>query len=266
MAISNFPSNGRSPHLPASASLRSRHGANGYLASQVKQTLRAVKSYNRNVGEMLRAELNQVRQNERQELASRIHDGIGQDLILAKIKVDRLKTLLPANYAGLAVEISELIGRNIGDARTLIRELSIESLSDSDFRQALESLAGEIQLKYRLSCVVRAEETPSWLGRDLRRTLVQALRELLVNAAKHANATQAKIVFESSAQSIRIQVIDDGRGFNARVVSWPRSDAGGFGLFSVRTRLERSGATFSIQSRRGAGTTAVIIVPAHGLA
>jgi len=215
---------------------------------------------------MLRAELNQVRQNERQELASRIHDGIGQDLILAKIKVDRLKTLLPANYAGLAVEISELIGRNIGDARTLIRELSIESLSDSDFRQALESLAGEIQLKYRLSCVVRAEETPSWLGRDLRRTLVQALRELLVNAAKHANATQAKIVFESSAQSIRIQVIDDGRGFNARVVSWPRSDAGGFGLFSVRTRLERSGATFSIQSRRGAGTTAVIIVPAHGLA
>ncbi len=263
--ISNFPGNGP-PHLPASASLKARHGGNGYLASQVKHTLKAVKSYNRTVGEMLRTELNQVRQNERQELASRIHDGIGQDLILAKMKVDRLKSLLPANHARLAKEISELIGRNIGDARSLIRELSIDSLSDGDFKQALESLAGEIQLKYRLPCIVEAEETPSWLGRDLRRMLVQALRELLVNAAKHANATRAKIVFESSNQSIRIQVIDDGRGFDPRVVPLPCSNAGGFGLLSVRTRLERSGATFSIHSRRGAGTTAVIVVPAHGLA
>jgi signal transduction histidine kinase len=215
---------------------------------------------------MLKTELTHVRQNERQELANRLHDGLGQDLILAKMKVDRLKSMLPADYAGLVVEISELIGRNIGDARSLIRELSIDSLSDSDFKQALESLAAEIHLKYRLPCVVEAERTPSWLGRGLRKTLIQVLRELLVNAAKHANATQAKIVFESSAQSIRIQVIDDGRGFDTRVVPLPRSDAGGFGLFSVRTRLERSGATFSVHSRRGAGTTAVIVLPARGLA
>lgn len=264
MSMTSFSGNRHTPHLSPIRSVRPRHGTN--FASQVKHTLRVVKGYNR-IEEMLRAELDQVRHNERQELANRIHDGIGQDLILAKMKVDSLKSLLPDSYSGLALEISDLIGRNICDARALIRELSIESLSDGDFKQALESLAGEIQLKYRLPCVVRAEETPSWLGRDLRKTLIQALRELLVNAAKHANATQAKIVFESSAQSIRIHVIDDGRGFDARVASRPRSDAGGFGLFSVRTRLERSGATFSIHSsRRGAGTTAVIIVPAHGLA
>jgi signal transduction histidine kinase len=96
--------------------------------------------------------------------------------------------------------------------------------------------------------------------------LGQIVRELLVNAAKHAAATRVKIVFESSAQSIRIQVVDNGRGFDTRVVSWPRSDAGGFGLFSVRTRLERAGAAFSIQSRRGAGTTATIVVPSRGIA
>src|SRR5262249_17553556 len=236
--INGFSGNGHSSPLPLGKSVSPRQGTNGYLASQVKETLRVVKSYNRTVGEMLKAELDQVRRNERQELANRIHDGIGQDLILAKMKVDRLKSLLPASYSGLALEISELIGRNIGDARALIRELSIESLSDGDFNQALESLAGEIQLKYRLPCVVQAEGTPSWLGRDLRRTLVHAVRELLVNAAKHANATQAKIVCESSARSIRIQIIDDGRGFDARVVPLRRSDAGGFGLSSVRTRLE----------------------------
>jgi signal transduction histidine kinase len=252
--------------MPAAKSLRSRNVVNGSLPQQIKQTLRAVKTYNRTVGGMLRTELDRVRQSERQEIASRLHDSIGQDLILAKMKVDRLKSLLPQNYAGLAKEISELIGRNIGDTRTLIRELSVESLSDGDFKQTLDSLAAEIQLKYRLACAVESEEPPPWLGNDLRRMLGQTVRELLVNAAKHAAATRVKIVFESSAQSIRIQVVDNGRGFDTRVVSWPRSDAGGFGLFSVRTRLERAGATFSLQSRRGAGTTATIILPSRGIA
>lgn len=264
--IGIFPTNGHTSHMPAAKSLRARNVVNGSLPQQIKRTLRAVKTYNRTVGGMLKTELDRVRQTERQEIASRLHDKIGQDLILAKMKVDRLKSMLPENYAGLAKEISELIGRNIGDTRTLIRELSIESLSDGDFRQSLESLAAEIQVKYRLPCAVESEEPPAWLGNDLRRMLGQITRELLVNVAKHAAATQVKIVFEASAQSIRIRVVDDGRGFDTRVVSWPRSDAGGFGLFSIRTRLERAGATFSIQSRRGAGTTATIILPSRGIA
>src|ERR1041384_2808265 len=132
----------------------------------------------RGLVQRLRAELAQVKEQERRHLAERLHDGLGQDLVLAKMKIDRLKNILPDAYSSLAGEISQLLGRNIGDARALIRELSADWRSQVDFERALRSLADSIETKYSLTCRVETAAPPPALARDVRETLLQAIREL----------------------------------------------------------------------------------------
>jgi signal transduction histidine kinase len=208
----------------------------------------------RGLVQRLRTELAHAKEKERRQLAERLHDGLGQDLALAKMKADRLKSVLPADYSQLAAEISELIGRNIGDTRALIRELSADWQSDVDFEAALRSLAVYIEKKYSLTCRVETAAPPPALAPKVRDILFQAIRELLVNAAKHARASEAKVLVGRDAGALSLQVVDNGRGFSKKV----SGNAGGFGLFSVRARLSRIGAELCIDSRARAGTRALI--------
>jgi len=221
-------------------------------AALTENTLRV-----RELAQRLRAERADAKEKERRRLAERLHDGLGQDLALAKMKVDRLKNLLPADFSRLAGEISELIGRNIGDTRALIRELSSDWNSVVDFEVALRALAGFIETKYSLKCRVETAAAPPALAADLQDALFQAIRELLVNAAKHAEASEAKVMIGRDGGALCIQVVDNGRGFPKKL----STSAGGFGLFSVRARLSRVGGALRIDSRARSGTRAVITVP-----
>jgi signal transduction histidine kinase len=204
--------------------------------------------------ERLRAELAHAKDQERRHLAERLHDGLGQDLVLAKMKIDRLKNLLPGDHSRLAGEISQLLGRNIGDTRALIRELSADWRSEVDFQGALRALADDIETKYSLTCRVETAAPAPALAPEVRDTLFHAIRELLVNAAKHAEASEAQVRVGRNAGRLCVDVVDNGRGFPKKA----SRSGGGFGLFSVRSRLSRIGAELRIDSRAQAGTRAVI--------
>ena len=99
------------------------------------------------------------------------------------------------------------------------------------------------------------------LDEDIRVLLFQAVRELLVNVAKHAQAQRVKLSVQRDKTAIRITVKDDGIGFDVAKTDSQVDKNGGFGLFNIRERLEHIGGYFGIESEPGGGTTITVIAP-----
>jgi signal transduction histidine kinase len=98
---------------------------------------------------------------------------------------------------------------------------------------------------------------------DLRVMLFTAVRELLLNVVKHAGVASASIEMTCQHDQLRILVADAGSGFDPSHCPQETDLTAGYGLFSIRERLQQIGGCLQIDSAPGAGTRASITVPAH---
>jgi signal transduction histidine kinase len=213
------------------------------------------------VARALAVELGCARERERQKIAADLHDQIGQNLVLAKIRLDALKSSLGNEYAVLVTGVSELIQCAIRDTRSLIHELYPEWLSQLSLKEALNWLAEETTAKYGLRCETKFGSAPKLLKKDIREFLFQAVRELLVNVAKHARARRVSIACDCGKGGMQLRVTDDGEGFDPLTSFTPSPTSGGFGLMIIRARLGLMGGNLYIDSHVGAGTSVTITLP-----
>jgi signal transduction histidine kinase len=92
--------------------------------------------------------------------------------------------------------------------------------------------------------------------------LLALTREALSNVARHAAASHAWVRLDADADAIRLELADDGRGFDAS-----RAAKGGHhGLANMRSRADALGAEFRIESGPGAGTRIIVTLPRRGTA
>jgi two-component system, NarL family, sensor histidine kinase UhpB len=208
----------------------------------------------------LAAELGRVRNQERQKIADDLHDHVGQNLVLAKMKLDLLKSLVGGEQVGLVEAISSLIEDTIKDTRSLIHELHPEWLSEVSLEDALTWFAEQTETRYGLRCITEVASVPEPLRKDVQEVLFHAVRELLVNVAKHAGASTATIICGCDKDRIFIRVVDNGKGFDPTILS-PSPKTGGFGLMIIRARLGLIGGNLYIDSHAGAGTSVMIALP-----
>ena len=180
------------------------------------------------VTKFLAAELGRVRDKERQKIAEDLHDHIGQNLVLAKMKLAALNSSLGNEQSALIAGISDLISHTIEDTRSLIHELHPEWRSELSLKRAVDWLAKQTEEKYGLPCVSEFAGLPKPLKKDVQEVLFQAIRELLVNTVKHARASKVRIIGGCEKGWIRVRVIDDGRGFDPSRIFSPSPKTGGF--------------------------------------
>jgi len=91
--------------------------------------------------------------------------------------------------------------------------------------------------------------------------LFRVIRELLSNVIKHADASLVQVNIQKDGETIRVSIEDDGAGFEVSEPGLPVKETGGFGLFSVRERIEYLSGKIEIESRPGQGTFIKISVP-----
>jgi signal transduction histidine kinase len=110
---------------------------------------------------------------------------------------------------------------------------------------------------------VRADPSADPQGADVRVLLFRAVRELLINSAKHAGGSPVKIAMGNDGPGkVRIIVSDKGVGFDQAKLDGQRIGSGGLGLFSIRERLSSIGGDFHIESAPGCGTKVTLLAPA----
>lgn len=84
-----------------------------------------------------------------------------------------------------------------------------------------------------------------------------------MNAAKHAGASEVKILCQCEKGWIRLRIVDDGEGFDPTTSLSPNLTTGGFGLMIIRARLGLIGGNLYIDSHAGAGTSVTITLPVN---
>ncbi len=212
----------------------------------------------------LTSELVLIEERERRRIASELHDQIGQNLALCKLKVAALEKSVPGEeLKGELSAVRRLLECSIQDARSLIFDLSPPVLYELGFQAALEWLAEWIGEQYHVPVEFENRYGDEPMGNDRQVILFQVVRELLVNVGKHAQASQAKVIMSLESGSLRIQVNDDGIGFDATQIYDARGRGGGFGFFSMRERLNYLGGSLEVRSKSGQGSQIVLSVP-HG--
>lgn len=210
----------------------------------------------------LASELSLAEERERRRIAVELHDRVGQALALAKIKLGLLRESLPIGEQKTAAEeVRSLIEQAIQDTRCLIFRISSPILYELGFEAALEWLAEQAHKQHGLNARFEDDHQSKPLDDDIRVLLFQAVNELVVNVAKHAQAKNLTITARRVEGCIHVSVMDDGVGFDSAAAGKGGGRADGFGLFSIRERLSCVHGDLEIESRKGLGTCVTLKAP-----
>ena len=141
-------------------------------------------------------------------------------------------------------------------------ELSPPVLHDHGLAAALEWLASQTRKHHGAKVSVEADPLANPKAIDVRVFLFQAVRELLLNAVKHAPGCPVHITMKGiGAGKVRVIVSDRGPGFDLAKLDRQGIQLGGLGLFNIRERMASFGGTLRIDSAPGHGTRTTLIAP-----
>jgi signal transduction histidine kinase len=202
------------------------------------------------------AESSQDVERERRRLAIDLHDGIGQLLALLNIKLGLLRKetqveVLDSQFR----EIESLIVEAREQSKEMTWQLSPPVLYEVGLVAALQWLAKDMERRYGLRVTVEEEGECNQLNEEARISLFRSVNELLLNVARHAKIDCAAVRVSNWVRDIMIVVEDQGVGFDSS------SNAGEYGLFSVRERLHHLGGILTIASKPCEGTKITLIAP-----
>lgn len=214
---------------------------------------------------MLALKLTRAQEEERHHVARGLHDEVGQLLAACQHRLDLLrKAQSPERAARTIDETSRLLGQAADQIRELTFELNCRTLHEVGFADAVEELCAHMKSQFGIeSQVSKARRLPA-VPEEFRLVLYQAVRELLFNVVKHANAKQAWVRISRAGEEIRVAVEDNGKGFDVPGVdpNWTRK--GGYGLFHIHEMLSDVGGRVSVTSKPGEGASVTIEVPVWG--
>jgi len=196
---------------------------------------------------------------ERCRLAQMLHDGLQQVLVAAKMRLCSAIQLPPSDGSKqAALQALELLNEAIQVSRTLTLDLSPLHFADEGLGAALIWLSNWFATHHALSVTVEVAADAEPESEPMRTLVFQGVREILFNAVKHAGIDKAAVKMVRSDGHIHIIIEDRGIGFHPQ---WFESKTDGFGLFSLRKRLEQLGGAMEVVSAPGAGTRVTLRAP-----
>lgn len=222
-----------------------------------KQQEREILENQRQLAE-LTEELLLTEERERRQIATALHDSVGQSLAFSKRELATLRKDLPAALMAKFDRAKSQIDEAIAETRSLTFDLSPTTLYMFGLEAALEELAEQFSKRHGFACHFEAQEGNEPLPEQTKVLLYRATRELLINAAKHAEARNVYIQVTRTERSVRIEVEDDGKGFDLAELEPVQGKPRGFGLFSIRERLGHTNGTFDVRSIPGDGTCVIM--------
>ena len=199
---------------------------------------------------------------ERGRIASELHDQVGQSLLLAKMNLDLLANdITSKRESRTAANISSLLATTIDDIRTLTFGLRLPLLETAGLEAALQWLCAKFHNDFNLQIDFSCKSPPPQISSEKRYSLFQAIRELLINIAKHGKVNHAQLSLGTVAGELTVVIIDKGIGFEPSTYRTRLASVASFGIFNVQQRIKQLGGTFEIVSAPGKGTTAWIRIP-----
>jgi signal transduction histidine kinase/ActR/RegA family two-component response regulator len=204
------------------------------------------------------SEMTLTEQRERRRLATELHDHLAQMLAVSRMRLAKIN-----GDPAVVEQLRNAIDQAIAYTRSLMADLAPAMLYDFGLVAALGKLAEKFQREQDLTVKLHHDGDEPALGEDLRIVLFQGVRELLFNIVKHAGVNKADVRISTCDGEVVVEVEDAGRGFvmpQGRATAAP-SAGGGFGLLSIRERLQLLGGSMTVRSVPGDGTHITLTAP-----
>ena len=217
-----------------------QHGRGRYLAlAKSRQEL-----------ERLSRRLVDAQEAERRSISRELHDEVGQTLGALLVDIGHLSNLLPAEdritqeQIGRIKKAAETAVKSIRDIALLLRP---PMLDDLGLVPALEWQARETSRRGEMEVEVHAEELKGDLPDEVKVGIYRLVQEALQNAATHAHAKNATVLLKRERNSVVVEIIDDGKGFQPERTR-------GMGILGMEERVRHLGGELAIRSTPGKGT------------
>ncbi len=233
---------------------------NENLEKKVEERTASLLSYQDQL-RSLASELSMSEENQRQQLATELHDNLGQLLAVGKMKADLLTKDQFSNHTFRNVKkLKEVIDDAITYTRELMSELKPPPSIDDDMRASIEWIAEKVK-KRGLKVIIKDDEQPKPLDEEVRTIVLQSVRELLFNVIKHTSENEAIVSLSRNKDQVEIAVKDEGEGFDLENRGLKSEKEKRFGLFNVQERIDLLGGSTDIATEPGEGTTVTLCVP-----
>jgi len=212
----------------------------------------------------LASELTLAEEEQRRELAVKLHDGIGQELAVARIRLQKLQNENPGQESEHLQRVVGLLEQALQRTQDLTFDLSPPALHEIGLLAAVRSLGNRLAAEegIQFQCLETGQklEPPA----DIKVLLFRIVRELFTNAIKHGRPSAISLELSTWPERVQLVVSDDGCGFGSdRSEAAFQSGKSGFGLFSIRERIESLNGTLEIQSPPGSRVTVSVPIPAE---
>ncbi len=201
-------------------------------------------------------------EEERRRMARDLHDDTIQSLIALKQRLQLLE-MAPKNEPPVdaIAELENLTEQSIENLRRLTRALRPIYLEDLGLVPALEMLGRETAQSSRLPVRFQRIGTERRLAPEIELALYRMAQEALSNIVRHAQASDASLNITFEAQSVTLEVTDNGKGFEVPKSPSEFAPSGHFGLLGLHERAELIGAELEIQSRPSLGSRVSVHLP-----
>ncbi|HEX5642603.1 MAG TPA: histidine kinase [Thermoleophilia bacterium] len=202
------------------------------------------------------SEAERAKQLERARLARDLHDSVSQAIFAASLKAEALSEAgkcADPQIAETAAQVSRLCRGALAELRTMLLELRGERLEDLPMETLLRQLVDAIEGRTSTQVGLTVEGT-SALPTAVHVAFYRVAQEALNNLARHARATRARVEASLGEAEARIEVSDNGCGFEPRDFG-----PGHLGLRSMRERAAEIGADLTLASARDEGTRVILL-------
>ena len=212
---------------------------------------------------LLSTELVHAEESERRRISQVLHDDLQQLLMAARIHFKVLcETKLGAKWDALAKDLSNILAEAFETTRSLSLELAPPVLHESGLAAGLRWLAAQTQKRFGVTITITADESANPKPAEVRIFLFRAVRELLLNAVKHAGGSAVQVAIRQAAPGrVGVTVADNGPGFDPAAPRLREAGSASLGLFNMREGITALGGEFYIDSAPGRGTCVEITVP-----
>jgi two-component system, NarL family, sensor kinase len=194
-------------------------------------------------------------ETERTRIARDLHDGLGGILSTVKMHYSTLQQDTPVVKENpLYKKTLDLINEVSDQLRTVAHSMMPEVLMKVGLIEALRDFCNNVSSGKSLQVKLQSYGMEKRMSSSTEINLFRIIQELVNNIIKHANATEAIIQINRQGNVLHLVIEDNGQGFNAREAEGKRS----MGMSTVKSRVDYLNGKFSIDSKKGIGTTVMI--------
>jgi PAS domain S-box-containing protein len=226
-----------------------------------KHAQEALKESEKNL-RYLSSQLLTGQETERKRIAVELHDGLGQALTVAKMRLSFIERSLPVGESKKeCVDLMKYFRELIESTRRLAHDLMPAFLEDMGLQAALRHLLDEFSRYTGLRLSTDLDDVQALFSPEKQLIIYRIFQESLNNITKHAHATEVSVALKREPAGVSFRLEDNGKGFDVQKVLSSDSTKRGMGLAALEERVRMMGGSLEMSSQKGIGTRISFFIP-----